>query len=226
MKQNEVITMFESIVRGKYPCKSGVIAQLILEVGFDLKTPKDIATGRESYNLGNIKGVGPAGSVTINTKEHYTAAQIDAARRAGTLVRIIERDPRDPSKTIVVVRDQFRAYRSYAEALDDHLQLLKKPRYVRAGLWEAKTPKAFAEALKVAGYATDTAYVDKIMSIVWKYELTKYDKEDEYMLKVEDANKIISTFIQPAWGVAKTKAEKDELHRLANEVRKASGQKV
>ncbi|RCW47638.1 peptidoglycan recognition protein family protein [Paenibacillus prosopidis] len=39
-----------------------------------------------------------------------------------------------------------------------------------------------------------------------------------------DANKIISTWLSPAWFAASTKAERDEIHRLANELRKASGQ--
>ncbi|WP_169083712.1 peptidoglycan recognition family protein [Paenibacillus sp. PL91] len=39
-----------------------------------------------------------------------------------------------------------------------------------------------------------------------------------------DANKIISTWLSPAWFAATTKAERDEIHRLANELRKASGQ--
>ncbi|MGO4546988.1 peptidoglycan recognition family protein [Paenibacillus sp. 2TAB23] len=39
-----------------------------------------------------------------------------------------------------------------------------------------------------------------------------------------DANKIISTWLSPAWFAATTKAEREEIHRLANELRKASGQ--
>jgi hypothetical protein len=39
-----------------------------------------------------------------------------------------------------------------------------------------------------------------------------------------DANKIISNWLSPAWFAASTKAERDEIHRLANELRKASGQ--
>lgn len=41
-----------------------------------------------------------------------------------------------------------------------------------------------------------------------------------------DANKIIETWLSPAWFAAITKAEKDEIHRLANELRKASGQQL
>lgn len=40
----------------------------------------------------------------------------------------------------------------------------------------------------------------------------------------DDANKIISTWLSPAWFAASTKAERDEIHRLANELRKVSGQ--
>ncbi|MGG1638244.1 M23 family metallopeptidase [Paenibacillus sp. NRS-1760] len=43
------------------------------------------------------------------------------------------------------------------------------------------------------------------------------------MLKPEDANKIIP-FISAAYGLAKDKASRDEAHRLANELRTASGQ--
>lgn len=150
-KQEKVINTLAQYVVGKYPCPSGVIAQLIQECGWDLKTPKCIETGRESYNLGNIKGVGPAGSVTIWTTEYYN----------GVKTR---------------VKAQFRAYHNYGEAIDDHFALLKKDRYVKAGVWEAKTPREYAEALKRGGYATDPHYVEKIMSIVNKYNLTRFDK--------------------------------------------------
>ena len=122
-KQERVIQTLAPFVIGRYPCPSGVIAQLIQEVGWDLRTPKDIDTGRESYNLGNIKGTGPAGSVTIWTTEYYN----------GVKTR---------------VKAKFRAYHDYGEAIDDHFALLRKERYVKAGVWEAKTPREYAEALK------------------------------------------------------------------------------
>ena len=157
-KQEKVINTLAGYVVGKYPCPSGVIAQLILEVGWDLKTPKDIFTGKESYNLGNIKGTGPAGSVTVWTYEYYN----------GVKTR---------------VQAKFRAYHNYGEAIDDHFALLKKDRYVKAGVWEAKTPREYAEALKRGGYATDPNYVEKIMSIVNKYNLTRFDR----LQKIEEA---------------------------------------
>jgi len=179
MKTWEVIELLASLVKGKYPCPSGAIGQLILEVGFELKTPKDIVTGRESYNLGNIKGVGPAGSVVIYTREYYTQRQVDWVRSAGKLVRIVGPAKRNPALTEVLIMDTFKAYHNYGESIDDQLQLLKNPRYVRAGVWEAKTPEAYADALKKAGYATDPAYVEKIMAIVRRYQLTRFDVTEE-----------------------------------------------
>ncbi|MFC4103589.1 peptidoglycan recognition protein family protein [Paenibacillus xanthanilyticus] len=49
--------------------------------------------------------------------------------------------------------------------------------------------------------------------------------EGAITVKAEDANAIIAKYLQPAYASAKTKAEKDEAHRLAEALRKASGQK-
>lgn len=58
----------------------------------------------------------------------------------------------------------------------------------------------------------------------WFVGLVTSNEKDK--LSERDANRIITTWLQPAWGTAKTKEEKDEIHRLANELRKASGQRI
>lgn len=50
--------------------------------------------------------------------------------------------------------------------------------------------------------------------------------KEDYMLKVEDADKIIDIFLGPAWKFCSSKQDKDEAHRLADELRLASGQKI
>lgn len=52
-----------------------------------------------------------------------------------------------------------------------------------------------------------------------------FDKGGDYEMKVEDANRIIS-LLGGAYGATADKEAKDEYHRLANELRKASGQQV
>jgi 3',5'-cyclic-AMP phosphodiesterase len=46
----------------------------------------------------------------------------------------------------------------------------------------------------------------------------------DQVLSPEDANKIIETFLSPMWYFVTSQEDKDEIHRLANELRKASGQ--
>lgn len=44
------------------------------------------------------------------------------------------------------------------------------------------------------------------------------------MLSVKDAVKIIESFLRPRWNLVRSQKEKDEINRLADELRKASGQ--
>lgn len=190
MTPQQVIDLFAKYVVGRYPCPSGVIAQLINEVGWKINTPKDMYTGKESYNLGNIKGVGTNGSVTILTTEYYNGVKTQ-------------------------VKAQFRAYHNYGEAIDDHFALLKKPRYVNAGVWKAKTPREYAEALQRAGYATDPQYVDKIVRIVDKFNLTKYDKAVEQKKPVPTQPKEEDFFMSLAMSDVGKKYAKEALDNMA-----------
>ncbi len=57
-------------------------------------------------------------------------------------------------------------------------------------------------------------------------DLNEMEGDFNEILRVEDANKIISTFLQPIWDFVSSQEEKDEIHRLANEMRKVSGQPI
>ena len=64
------------------------------------------------------------------------------------------------------VVDKFRSYASYAEAFMDYANLLKNnPRYEPV-LQAGNDPKAFAQGLQKAGYATDPAYAAKLQRII------------------------------------------------------------
>ncbi len=57
-------------------------------------------------------------------------------------------------------------------------------------------------------------------------DLDEMEGDFNETLKEEDANKIINTFLHPIWNFVGSQEEKDEIHRLANELRKASGQSI
>lgn len=128
---------------------SVTIAQAILESGWGEKVPADPATGRLSYNLFGIKGKGPAGSVTIPSRE---------VENGKTVTRPME----------------FKAYFNYQQSIDDHAAFLLRPAYKR--VLTAATPFEAAEALEKAGYATDPQYAEKLSALINTYQLTRYDK--------------------------------------------------
>lgn len=73
--------------------------------------------------------------------------------------------------------DGFRQYASAWESFRHHSQVLMADRYQKR-IKGSKSPKVWAKALKAGGYARDPHYVQKIMSTIAKYNLTRYDKEN------------------------------------------------
>ncbi|WP_400163140.1 glycoside hydrolase family 73 protein [Brevibacillus sp. TJ4] len=135
-----------SLQSGIFP--SVTIAQAILETGWGENVPVDQATGRYSYNLFGIKGSGPAGSVTIVSKEVENGRTVDRT-------------------------SQFKAYSSFQQSFDDHAQFLLQPNYRQ--VVTANTPEAAAQALQSAGYATDPQYAEKLSRLINAYNLKQYD---------------------------------------------------
>jgi mannosyl-glycoprotein endo-beta-N-acetylglucosaminidase/stage II sporulation protein P len=70
----------------------------------------------------------------------------------------------------VMVPACFRAYGSIKDSIQDYVLFLQEnPRYKNAGVFEAKTVKEQAQALKRAGYATAPAYADLVFNVYKPY---------------------------------------------------------
>lgn len=70
-------------------------------------------------------------------------------------------------------KDFFRIFKSVEESFDAHAQVLQKDRYQKA--FKCQNVECWATALKEAGYATDPAYATKLMRIIKRHKLEKYD---------------------------------------------------
>ncbi|MFQ3235299.1 MAG: flagellar protein FlgJ [Paraglaciecola sp.] len=61
---------------------------------------------------------------------------------------------------------EFRAYSSFADAMDDYVSFVKEnPRYEQA-LTSSAEPKRYFEQLQQAGYATDPGYANKVLAVL------------------------------------------------------------
>jgi len=72
----------------------------------------------------------------------------------------------------------FRKYQDPSESFRDHsFFLTSRPRYSTLFQLEKDDYKAWAKGLKDAGYATDPKYPDKLIALIERYELNKFDAE-------------------------------------------------
>jgi len=77
------------------------------------------------------------------------------------------------------IAECFRKYDKAADSFRDHaLFLTGRPRYASLFNLEKTDYKAWAKGLKAAGYATDVQYPTKLIGIIERFQLYKYDDVD------------------------------------------------
>jgi len=82
----------------------------------------------------------------------------------------------------------FRKYDDPGQSFKDHSYFLtSRPRYAELFEFEKDDYRSWAYGLKAAGYATDSKYPDKLIGLIERYQLNKYDTEvlgKEFVSKV------------------------------------------
>lgn len=71
---------------------------------------------------------------------------------------------------------RYRSYKTVTECFADHARFLKRKRYESLFRLKITDYKGWAEGLRKCGYATDPRYAEKLISIIERYELYKYDR--------------------------------------------------
>lgn len=72
----------------------------------------------------------------------------------------------------------FRKYDQPSESFKDHSYFLtSRPRYAELFDFEKDDYRSWAYGLKAAGYATDSKYPDKLIGLIERYQLNKFDTE-------------------------------------------------
>ncbi len=103
----------------------------------------------QDHNLFGVKGTGPAGTDPRPTQEYENGQPL--------------------TRTAL-----FRVYHNAAESLDDHGKLLATSAYYRHAMAVRQDPNAFAAAL-TGVYATDPHYGAKLIGLMQRYDLYRYD---------------------------------------------------
>jgi len=127
---------------------SVTVAQAILESDWGRSR-----LARQGNNLFGIKALGtggPAGVVSMATWEHEDGDDI-------------------------VVEARFKAYYTLEESIDDHGRFFTRNRRYTSALTVAEDARAFASAIQDAGYATDPGYASKLIKLMERYDLYRFD---------------------------------------------------
>lgn len=149
--QNDFINMVGALVKKYAPAYnvkvvSPIIAQAIIESNWGKS-----GLTQKANNLFGIKcgSKWKGKSVNMKTKEEYSVG------------------------TLSDIRANFRAYDSLEESVHDYFEFTNTKRY--EALKSCTTPRQYCEAIKTAGYATSSTYVDTLMKCIDTYGLTSFD---------------------------------------------------
>jgi flagellum-specific peptidoglycan hydrolase FlgJ len=123
------------------------LGQIILESSGNYNGLSGLAF--EAKNLFGIKGTGTAGSVYWDTTEYVNGQKI-------------------------TIKAKFARYKTYYDSMVDHANLLLTPRYQRY-LKDVTSIVDYAQGILDAGYATDPNYANKLLKIIYQYDLLKLD---------------------------------------------------
>jgi hypothetical protein len=75
-----------------------------------------------------------------------------------------------------VTQAPFRAYKTVVDSVADHSQLFVRASRYRAALQARSDPDEFARRIADAGYSTDPAYSSKLIGLMIKYDLYRFDQ--------------------------------------------------
>ncbi len=98
------------------------------------------------------------------------------------------------------LQECFRKYKDPKYSFRDHsLFLTSRSRYESLFSYKKDDYKSWAKGLRKAGYATDPKYPEKLISIIEKYELYKYDdavlgKKSKRVKKKDDSKSGVKTY--------------------------------
>ena len=89
----------------------------------------------------------------------------------------------------------FRVYDSARESYEDHSQfLVTRERYAFLFQLDQDDYKGWAKGLKKAGYAEDPNYPTKLINIIERYELHKYDKYSSKSITAKSNSNVSSNY--------------------------------
>lgn len=124
------------------------------------------------------------GESKLAAKYHNYFGLKCGSKWTGKSVNLTTQEEYQPG-TLTTIKDNFRVYDSLEEGVKGYFEFIQLQRY--QNLRGITDPKKYLQTIKNDGYATSSTYVESNYQLITTYKLTKYDKEDAAMSKIEKA---------------------------------------
>ena len=128
-------------------------------------------------------------------------------------------------KTILRDDDQkddcFRVYKSAEDSFRDHSEFLKRKRYAFLFELDKNDYIGWANGLKQAGYATNPKYPQLLISLIDRYDLSKYDRKESKTEKIKREDKVLDQIVANIPDEKKDEAGKPPVVMKIYEVKKS-----
>lgn len=186
-----------SIVPGAQECQyltnmfaAVTIGQACLETGYGKSRPVDVTTGEDSFNIFGIKASDGEPFVTSATHEELSSLPAD----------YISYTRLSNGKYDVIIHAKFRKFSSITECVIYRSGFLLQSKYYGKAL-AATTPEDAIHYLihtgffnsnnEEIGYATDSKYIDGVLSIMNSFNLKQYDLTKEEISMIDELKKTV-----------------------------------
>lgn len=147
---NEIAPLAQNAQKKYHVLSSITLGQACLESDWGQS-----GLSQKYHNLFGIKAYGNVPTIKLDTQEYENGEWI-------------------------TIKGEFRVYDSYAASVNGHSELFTEGTTWNPNQYEsvlkAKDYITAAKAVQSSGYATDPDYADKLIAIIQKYDLEKYDK--------------------------------------------------
>lgn len=107
------------------------------------------------------------------------------------------RTKEEVNSQLVSIRDNFRVYPDMISGVSGYFDFISTKRY--SNLKNASTPEEYLKMIKSDGYATSSTYVTTNMNCILKYDLTKWDWNEDAPEERKTLDEVAREVIAGKW---------------------------
>lgn len=113
---------------------------------------------------------------------NYFGLKYRPNRVAVSIGKFVDSSKEDRGDHDETITDEWFKFANMEDGVHGYFQFINVANYAK--LKGVTDPRKYIEIIKAAGYASDKNYVEKVLNVIEKYDLEKYDKQEGKEMKI------------------------------------------